>query len=210
MADRARQAAGLAVVAVALYAARRYYLNWGTTKQECRMRLPGDELVRDPAVQATEAVWIAAPRSDVWPWLVQLGQDRGGFYSSETFGALIGLGFHNADRIRPELQQLALHDTIRVAPAGWLGLPDGLAFTVAELVPGGHIVLRSQHTGLPWEAVWSFHLLPHWQDPSRLVVRVRSGLRHPGEVIGVEVVRPLATLGVRAMLRGIQRRAERR
>jgi hypothetical protein len=62
---------GLALVGATLYAARRYYRNWGTTKEESVMTLPGDELVRPPAVQTTEGVWIDATASAVWPWLVQ-------------------------------------------------------------------------------------------------------------------------------------------
>ena len=69
-----------------LYAARRYYRNWGTTKEECQLWLPGDELVRRPAVQTTEGVWIDAPPKAIWPWLVQMGQDRGGLYSYERGG----------------------------------------------------------------------------------------------------------------------------
>ena len=57
----------VAVVGAVLYAARRYFRNWGTTKEECRMRLLGDELVGSPAVQTTEAVWINASASSVWP-----------------------------------------------------------------------------------------------------------------------------------------------
>jgi hypothetical protein len=69
------------LIAAGLYAARRYYRNWGATKEECSMRLPGDELVRAPVVQATEAVTIDAPASSVWRWLVQMGQDRGGVFT---------------------------------------------------------------------------------------------------------------------------------
>ena len=85
-----------------LYAARRYYLNWGTTKDECRMRIPGDELVRSPVIQTTEGVWIDAPPGAVWPWLVQMGQDRGGLYTYETVENLVGLDYHSADRIHPD------------------------------------------------------------------------------------------------------------
>src|SRR5262245_23143246 len=79
----------VAVVAAVWYAARRYFRNWGTTKDECRMSLLGDELVRGPVVQTTEAVWINASAHSVWPWLVQMGQDRGGLYSYETLENLV-------------------------------------------------------------------------------------------------------------------------
>ena len=121
----ARVAAAVAL----LYAARRYFRNWGTTKEECRMSLLGDELVRGPVVETTEAVWIDAPASSVWPWLVQIGQDRGGLYSFETLENFVGLDYHNADRIHPEWQHLAPGDEMRLAPKGWMGLRDGIVMT---------------------------------------------------------------------------------
>src|SRR5207344_965174 len=96
---------GAAVGVALLYAARRYYRNWGTTKEECRMRLPGDELVGSPAVQSTEGVWIDAPPDAIWPWLVQMGQDRGGLYTYEALENLIALRYRNADQIHPEWQR---------------------------------------------------------------------------------------------------------
>lgn len=94
--------ARVAAAAALGYAAKRYYRNWGTTKEECQMRLRGNDLVDDPVVQTTEAVWIEASASSVWPWLVQMGQDRGGLYSYETLENLVGLNYHNADCIHPE------------------------------------------------------------------------------------------------------------
>ena len=91
------------------------------------MALPGDELVGRPAVQTTEGVWVDAPASAVWPWLVQMGQDRGGLYSYQTLENLAGLHYRNADRIHPEWQHLAPGDAIRLVPKGWMGLREGIA-----------------------------------------------------------------------------------
>src|SRR5262245_14673573 len=102
--------------AALLYAARRYFRNWGTTKDECRMSLLGDELGRGPVVQTTEAVWINASAGAVWPWLVQMGQDRGGLYSYEALENFVGLGYHNADRFHPEWQSLVAGDEMRLVP----------------------------------------------------------------------------------------------
>ena len=121
LAPPAKRIAQIAAGIAALYAARRYYRNWGATKEECQMRLPGDQLVGDPVIQATEAVWIDASPSAVWPWLLQMGQDRGSLYS-EALANLIGLRFHNADRVDPGWQQLAVGDVVRLAPQGWMGL----------------------------------------------------------------------------------------
>jgi hypothetical protein len=208
MAPATRRIAHIAALIALLYAARRYYRNWGTTKEECRMRLPGDELVGDPALQATEAVWIDAPPSAVWPWLIQMGQNRGGLYSYQALQNLLGLRVHNADRVHPEWQQLAVGDVVRLAPEGWMGLRDGLTLSVEAIAPERSLVLRATPPDLP-QAVWSFHLQPHWDDHSRLLARARVGLRHPGEVFAMELARPVIALMTRGVLLGIKRRAQR-
>lgn len=200
--------AALGLGGAGLYAARRFYRNWGTTKEECETRLAGDELVGSPAVQTTEGVWIDASASEVWPWLVQMGQDRGGLYSYEALENAVGLHYRNADRIHPEWQQLGVGDVIRLVPQGWLGLRDGVALPVAEIVEGQSIVLRQEPGRLPWDGVWSFHVMPHWEDRCRLLVRSRSRMRLPGEVIGAELAGPVVSLMTRGMLLGIKRRAE--
>ncbi|MGY4711695.1 SRPBCC family protein [Mycolicibacterium sp. CBM1] len=205
-----RSVMATALAGASVYAARRFYRNWGTTKDECETPLPGDELVGRPAVQTTEGVWIDAPAGAVWPWLVQMGQDRGGLYSYESLENLVGLKFCNADRIHPEWQQLAVGDVIRLVPRGWMGLRDGLALPVAKVVEGQSIVLRADPAALPWDGVWSFHVMPRWEDRCRLLVRSRARMRLPGEVLGAELSGPVVSLMTRGMLLGIKRRAEGR
>lgn len=190
-----------------LYGARRFYRNWGATKEESRMRLAGDELLTRPVIQTTEAVWIDAPAATVWQWLVQVGQDRGGLYTFETLENLAGLQYHNADRIHPEWQNLAPDDTVRLVPRGWMGLRDGIALKVVEVVDGESIVLRTMAPEL-WDAVWSFHAIPHWEDRCRLMVRIRTRLHHPGQVLADELAGPLKAFVTRGMLLGIKRRAQ--
>lgn len=192
-----------------MYLARRYYRNWGTTKMECRMHLPGDELIHEPTMTTTEGVWIDRSTAAVWPWLVQMGQDRGGLYGYQLLENSIALRHRNADRIHPEWQKLSPGDVVRIAPRGWLGLSDGVALSVVDVIEGEAIVLRGAPPNLPWEAVWSFHLIPHWDDRCRLLVRTRIGLRHTGEVLLTEAAGPITALMTRGMLRGIRRRAER-
>ncbi len=174
-----------------LYAARRYYRNWGATKAECRMVLPGDGAVADPAVQTTEAVYIDAPVSAVWSDLLQAGRQR-----------------RDADS-DPESRQLAVGDVVRLAPEGWMGLPAGVRLTVAELVAEKYVVLGATGADQRWNAVWSFHIQPHWEDRVRLLTRARIALRHPGEVFAMELLRPVIALGTRALLLGIKHRVER-
>ena len=192
MADVTKRVAETAAVLATLYGARRYYRNWGATKAECRMLLPGDTLVADPAIQTTEAVYIDAPVSAVWPCLLQMGQSH-----------------LDADRVQPEGQQLAVGDVIRLAPEGWLGLPDGVTLSVVEIVPEKYVVLNATRPDLRWNAVWSFHVQPHWEDRVRLLTRARIALRHPGEVFAMELVRPVIALGTRGLLLGIKHRVER-
>ncbi|MDR3661325.1 MAG: SRPBCC family protein [Mycobacterium sp.] len=194
--------------AALLYAARQYYRNWGTTKQECQQKFPGDKLVRSPALQSTEGVLIDAPVDAVWPWLLQMGQDRAGFYTFEAMESLLGLDYHGDDTIHPEWQRLAPGDPIRLAPPGWLGRRDGLLLRVAQIVEKQSIVLTGAPPEFPWTAVWSFHLEPHWENQCRLLVRTRAGLRHPGQLFVTELASPVVALTVRGMLLGIRDRAE--
>ncbi|CAN5851911.1 hypothetical protein BH09ACT7_BH09ACT7_32650 [soil metagenome] len=203
-----RQVTLAAGAVLLLYGARRYFRNWGTTKDECEMRLPGDELMKRPLLQSTEGVSIELSAAEVWPWLVQMGQGRGGLYGYERLENSFGLQHRNADRIHPEWQKLDAGDVIRLAPRGWLGISEGVALTVAEVIPGEAIVLHVVPPALPWETVWSFHLVPHWNDRCRLLVRTRVGLRHPGEVLLAELASPVTALMTRGMLLGIRRRAQ--
>ncbi len=179
---RITQTVGLLAV---LYGARRYYRNWGATKAECQLLLPGDALVADPAIQTTEALYIDAPVSAVWPWLMQLG------------------------RTNSDWQRLSVGDRVRLVPEGSMGLPDGVTLQIAELVPQKYLVLTAGRPGQRWNAIWSFHLQPHWEDRVRLLTRTRIALRHPGEVFAMELIRPGIALGTRGLLLSIKHRVER-
>src|SRR4051812_23088582 len=74
-------AAGVAAAAVYALLVRPWHLRWGATDEEAGEPLPGDDLRSDANVVATHAITIDAPAADVWPWLVQIGRGRGGFYS---------------------------------------------------------------------------------------------------------------------------------
>lgn len=193
------------VGAATLLAARSTLRNWGATKSECRAVLPGDELVPDPASVITRAVTVGASAAEVWPWLVQIGQNRGGMYSYEKLENLLGLDIRNADKIKPQWQQLAVGDPVWLVRRGWLGIPDGLALTVARVEPGRSIVLYEQ----PWHAVWSFHIVPHGPDRCRLVSRSRAPREHGVAWIAGELFDPITLVMTRKMLLGIRDRAER-
>ena len=196
-----------AVGAATLVEARRFR-DWGATKGECAATLPGDELVADPADVTTRAVTIEAPADEVWRWLVQIGQDRGGLYSYDWLENLAGLGIHNTNEIREEWQHLAVGDRVRLVPPGWLGLRDGMALPVARLEPGRSIVLRQQPPEMPWDAVWSFHVLRHGPGRCRLVSRGRAARQGRSAWMAAQVMDPITLLMTRRMLLGIKARAE--
>ncbi len=95
---------------------RPWTRSWGATPEEVRADLPGDELVPEPGVSMTRAVTVDAPAEAVWPWLAQIGQDRGGFYSYTWLENLAGCDMHNADRVHDEWQNRSVGDGILLHP----------------------------------------------------------------------------------------------
>jgi hypothetical protein len=183
--------------------------NWGATTQEITAILPGDELVPEPAEQMTLAVTVEAGPEEIWAWLVQIGQGRGGMYSYDWLENLIGLDIHSADEIREEWQHLTTGDRVVVVPEGYRAMPTGYAFTVARADPGRALVLRQSPPEHPWNGVWSFHVLPGGEGRCRLVSRSRT--ERPTQVgirIATRLGEPVTLLMTRRMLRGLKHRAE--
>lgn len=125
---------GAALTAAYVLAGRPWLRRWGATDDELTRTLPGDDLVPNPAVNSTWSVTINAPAADVWPWLAQLGQDRGGFYSYEWLENLAGCQLRNADRVHPEWQERTAGQMVPLHPAA--GLP------LAVFEPGRAYVLE--------------------------------------------------------------------
>lgn len=86
--------------------------HWGMSKKAANRPLPGDELVKHPKSQFTHAIQINAPAKYVWPWIAQMGQGRGGFYSYEALENISGLNIYNADEVLPEYQDPKIGDDI--------------------------------------------------------------------------------------------------
>jgi hypothetical protein len=101
-------------------AIRPWYSKWGATDAEVQRSLPGDELVPHPKSEITCAITIQSPAAQVWPWLVQLGCQRGGWYS---YDLLDNGGIPSADRIIPEYQHLEVGDVVLATPDGRVGFP---------------------------------------------------------------------------------------
>lgn len=198
----------IAVLAALLYAARRYYRNWGTTKGECNAPLPGDEILGEPAIQVTEAIWIDSPPAVVWPLLLRMGLGRGARGSRMALENMAGLRMHESERSGREWKPLTAGATLRLKPDGWMGLQGGLAFKVEAVTPERDLVLRAIAPDLP-NIVWSFRLQSQTATHTRLLARARIGLRHPGEVVVVELARPAIALLIRNILLRIKDQVQR-
>jgi len=175
---------------------------YSATERERTERLPGDEFVPHPRTGYTLGLTIRAVPSEIWPWLVQMGQGRGGFYTHEWVETLLGAHIQNVDRIVPAWQHLELEDTIRLTPDPYLGQPGQFA-TVADIWPLRALVFRQT---MPNGTVgtWAFALRPLPDGSTRLLLRRRSG----GASIFDRVMWPGYLYMDRGMLHGLRERAE--
>ena len=171
--------------------------------------LPGDDLVPGATIVETHQARIDAPAAEVWPWLVQMGYGRGGFYSFDLLERLAGVGITNARRIESRWQDLAVGDRMRLAA--------DVALTVARLEPGRCLVLSSDGGAAPSGAAmdfdfsWAFVLdEPDDRDSGRCRLRIRERyLPHRGATTAVvRAVRPVARLMTRGTVRGLRRRVQ--
>ncbi|WP_200833288.1 SRPBCC family protein [Arthrobacter sp. SLBN-100] len=196
--------AALICVAACGLAFRRFQLGWGSRPEEVGAELPGDDLITNPGLQASRSITIHAPTERVWPWLVQMGQRRGGLYSYDFLENLAGLDIHSADRIHPEWQDIKVGDPVHLAPT------DTGDLQVALLEPERALVLRvppGPATG-PFDFTWSFVLRPEPDRTTRLVVRERYAYRQWWARFLVETVEIASFVMSVRMLHGIRRRAE--
>jgi hypothetical protein len=204
----------VAVVTLVEAGVVRLGLTYGSTHEERRRQLPGDDLVREPAVQTDHAVTISAPPSAVWPWLVQMGWGRGGWYTARWVDRLLfPANAPSAERIRPELQDIHVGTFI----------PDGppeteCGLTVVRLEPERALVLRSNsHLPRSWRPraqldwTWTFVLTPlEGGGSTRFHFRSRW-VTHPWWLTlgGRLAIVPADFVMSHDMLNGVRTRAER-
>ena len=204
-----RRYAGLTAIggAAAAYIllARPRHLRWGATDRESDQPLPGDDLIANADLTSTRAITICASADRVWPWIAQLGQGRGGFYSYDFLENLMGCDIHSADRIMPERQDVAVGDEVRLAPE--------VSLKVAALDPGRSLVLRGGvpmgKASPPYDFTWAFVLQERPDEATRLLVRERYAYTRWWSPLLVEPVEAVSFLMSQKMLRGIRDRAER-
>jgi len=186
---------------------------YGSTPEERRRVLPGDEIVLKPTFVTTHSATIDAPPSAVWPWLVQMGWHQGGFYTSPWVDrVLFPANQPAADRIIPELQGRRVGDFIPDGP------PEAeCGYTIARLERERCLVLHSTtHLPLAWRRrgaslnwTWTFVLDDLGYGRTRFVFRVR-GLAEPWWVYALYqlVIVPADFVMSRQMITGVQARAE--
>lgn len=191
---------------------RRRYNRWGASDAELQAALPGDDLVPQPRIGYTRAITIDAPAADVWPWVVQIGQGRGGFYSYDGLENLARCRITSAGRILPEHQSLRPGDIVRLGPDGYP------CFRAVVVEPPTDLVLLGADPKPPHEvgspdvppgvATWQFALRPTPGGGIRLIARQR--LAYPdGSGAMWHLVEPVGFVMERQMLKGIKLRAER-
>lgn len=184
---------------------------WGATDEETTRALPGDDIVPRANTQSTRAITIHAPASAVWPWLLQLGVDRGGMYSYDWAENLVGLNVHSVDHIVPAWQHLRVGDFIRFVPEGH-PVKVGPGFYVRELQPDRAMTGcfgMSDAPPSPCTSSWQFILEPLADGSTRLLLRTRTDAGSTGGQLMGALFQPLPFLMERRMLLGIRDRAER-
>jgi hypothetical protein len=178
---------------------RRWHLRWGATDDEVHGSMPGDEIVASPSFNATRAITIDAPPELVWPWIVQMGYRRAGFY---TYALLDNAGYDSADRILEEYQPPRIGD--------WVPMAKQVNETTAFRVQAFEL-----NRWLLWEkpdSTWAWKLLPLDGGCTRLILRLKAryAWERPGSAILTLILLEFGDFPMmRRVLQGIKVRAER-
>jgi hypothetical protein len=171
--------------------------SWGATPEETRRTMAGDELQTKPLINWTNATTINAPVEQVWPWIAQLGDRRGGFYSYTWIEKLIsGIPYRNADRILPEFQD----------PRPGQSIIEG-QLAIAEVETGHSLFAKNVTEGMGW--TWTWQLDPLGENQTRLVNRIRISVPKQMETPVVTFVMGVGAFVMEQnMMQGTKIRAE--
>lgn len=191
----------LAATAGYWFPVRRWFSRWGTTTEELTRAMPGDTLIPNPTDMSMQALTVNAPPEDIWPWLLQIGYQRGGLYSYDWLDRLFGfLDRPSATRILPEFQQLAVGDKVP-----WDSR--GTELTVGLVEPLRALALSSQVGDFMW--VWQFGLYPRDKQHTRFVTRGTERVPNtPLWWLGMRIMEPASFIMTRRFLLGVKERAE--
>ncbi len=177
-----------------------WFMNWGATAAEQQMALPGDQPLSDVGSRFTRAITIRAPVREVWRWVVQMGQDRAGFYSNTWLENLAGAGIHNANAIHAEWQQRTIGDRVPLAR------PDFFGGVFAQVAQTRIVALEPER----WIAdiPGRFVLQPIDTETTRLLVREPVASTFIARAISALMWDSMHFVMQQRMLRGIKERAE--
>jgi hypothetical protein len=186
-------AAGTAFVTVY----RPWHMRWGATDEEVAAAMPGDELLPVAEFHPTRAITIAARPEQIWPWIVQIGFNRAGFYA---YDLLDNLAKPSAECIIPELQDPKIGDWIPMSPT----VNDVTAFRVKAFEPNRWMLWSKP------DSTWCWYLRPMDDERTRLVCRIKAKYEwgKPTVLLSLFLLELGDFLMNRRELLGIKRRAE--
>ncbi|MGZ4724581.1 MAG: hypothetical protein ACXV8L_10265 [Ilumatobacteraceae bacterium] len=179
---------------------RKWHLRWGATDDEVAAAMPGDGLFPRAQFKATRAITIDAAPDEVWPWLVQIGCRRAGWYSNDL---LDNVGHPSSSTILPDLQQLEVGQWVPMSPKPTP--TDHTAFKVESFEVDQWMLWTKP------DSTWVWKLTPTTDDGTRLVTRIYAvrDWRHPlSSLVGTILMEFADFAMMRRMLRGIKIRAE--
>ena len=182
-------------------AVRPWHQRWGATQEEVARRMAGDDDVKRPIEVTTRAVTVAARPEHIWPWLMQLGNRRGGLYSYDWIDLIIGpLQSASVDHVLPQFQDLRVGDVVPYA--------DGTSMRVEALERHRTLLLVYRGAGVVVTQSWGVYPLDGQR--SRLVLRVRAQVPVTWRWLpALLLLDPAEFVMVRKQLLGIKWRAER-
>lgn len=176
---------------------RPWQLRWGATEEEINRPMPGNDLVQRPTFNATRGVTVHARPEDIWPWIVQIGCGRAGWYSYDWID---NLGFPSSERIMPEFQHIEVGDLVPFRPDGKMGM------WVRGMEPNRWVLW----TDAKGEATWCWGLYPVGEKQTRLVTRLRVRYNWKSQWMIYFILQDVGDIVMmRKCLLGIKRRAER-
>ncbi|HYK90567.1 MAG TPA: hypothetical protein VE398_17470 [Acidobacteriota bacterium] len=191
---------GLILAAYLLWA-RPYQMHWGATTEEISRSMPGDELNRSPTFLATRAITISGTPRQIWPWLVQMGYGRAGYYGYDILEDLGSIrGIRSADRILPEFQSFKVGDAVPISPAA--------TDIFYAIMPEEYLIWGGATPEFPGGFTWA--LYPLDANHTRLVSRI--GWSHHWKrpvILALETLTEFSDqLAIRKILEGVKGRVE--
>jgi hypothetical protein len=191
----------LLIATAYIYLCRPYQLHWGATAAEMAQSMPGDELNTNPSFLATRAVTIDAPPEEVWPWLLQMGYGRAGFYGYDLLeNAGSPEGLRSADEIIPRFQNFVVGDKVPISAVANM--------TFHSIEPTRHLIWLGSDTPNPGAFTWAIYSSDG--DRTRLLSRIRWTYHSTSmSILALQLFTEFADhIAVRKVLQGIKQRVE--